>query len=410
MNAAYLAKYIALTPRLLRPAHFWLLLKDLFRAKRRQPIDTETALSLVIDWILESHRCAPSGGSSAGYSLLEGWLPSYPETTGYIIPTLWRYRDRCSDEAKKSELEKAAIAMTDWEIEIQLESGAVRGGWFGKDKLGRFAKQDLPVAFNTGMVLLGFAETFTRTRNHRVKQAGIRAADWLVANQEPNGAWLKGASETTRSSGYSYYSMIAYGLASFAQACGIEKYLRAAQAHIDWVLSLQAPNGYYKYMSFIEGSAPYLHNIAYTIQGILETGLLINREDYICSSEKAAFELMKRFEISGNLWGEYDENWKPVRKYWCVTGIAQMSIVWLKLYLHLGDARYFNAALKANDMLKSIQPINTIPALNGAVRGSYPIWERYSRFYFPNWAAKFFADALMLELEAKAKFQTSFKT
>jgi len=34
----------------------------------------------------------------------------------------------------------------------------------------------------------------------------------------------------------------------------------------------------------------------------------------------------------------------------------------------------------------------------GAIAGSAPIWGRYSMFEYPNWAAKFFADALMLKM------------
>jgi hypothetical protein len=404
-SMSLLAKYLALAPNLLRPSRLALVLRDALKIKNTLPLATQSSLALTIEWLLQSHRHAPSGGSSAGYSILEGWLPSYPETTGYIIPTLWHYAEGVSDAAKKEELQKAALAMTDWEIEIQLENGAVRGGWYGTDKLGRFSKNDLPVAFNTGMVLLGFAESYAQTKRDAYLRAGIRAGDWLAENQEPSGAWLKGASEATRNSGYSYYTMIAFGLAAFAKASGLEKYHHVATKHVDWVVSQQAQNGFYKFMSFTEGVAPYLHTIAYTIQGVLEVGLFLEREDYIRSAEKAAFELLKRFEISGNLWGEYDEKWKPVRKYWCVTGIAQMSIVWSKLYLKSGDARYFNAALKANDAIKSIQPVKTNAGFKGAVRGSYPVWERYSRFYFPNWAAKFYADALMLELTAQEHFE-----
>jgi hypothetical protein len=38
-------------------------------------------------------------------------------------------------------------------------------------------------------------------------------------------------------------------------------------------------------------------------------------------------------------------------------------------------------------------------AVRGALAGSVPIWGRYSRFEFPNWAAKFFADALMMDAD-----------
>jgi hypothetical protein len=36
----------------------------------------------------------------------------------------------------------------------------------------------------------------------------------------------------------------------------------------------------------------------------------------------------------------------------------------------------------------------------GAIPGSFPIWGRYEPFAFPNWATKFFCDALMIEQEA----------
>ncbi|MDV7395274.1 hypothetical protein RZS08_28055, partial [Arthrospira platensis SPKY1] len=38
------------------------------------------------------------------------------------------------------------------------------------------------------------------------------------------------------------------------------------------------------------------------------------------------------------------------------------------------------------------------PVVQGAIPGSAPIWGAYSRFEFPNWAAKFFADALIMEI------------
>jgi len=37
--------------------------------------------------------------------------------------------------------------------------------------------------------------------------------------------------------------------------------------------------------------------------------------------------------------------------------------------------------------------------VRGGIAGSWPIWGAYSRFEFPNWAAKFFADALMLNMD-----------
>ena len=46
------------------------------------------ALQAAIDWLCLTHDVTDRRGSSKGYSLLHGWLPAYPETTGYIIGTL----------------------------------------------------------------------------------------------------------------------------------------------------------------------------------------------------------------------------------------------------------------------------------------------------------------------------------
>ena len=42
------------------------------------------------------------------------------------------------------------------------------------------------------------------------------------------------------------------------------------------------------------------------------------------------------------------------------------------------------------------------PSYEVRIAGSQPIWGRYSMFEFPNWAAKFFADALMMDLRDMA--------
>jgi hypothetical protein len=43
--------------------------------------------------------------------------------------------------------------------------------------------------------------------------------------------------------------------------------------------------------------------------------------------------------------------------------------------------------------------INEREMTRGAIPGSFPIWGRYEPFAFPNWATKFFCDALLLEKE-----------
>ena len=56
----------------------------------------EPHLAAAIEWLVRAQDATPDGGISRGFSLAwhpyfggRGWQPSYPETTGYIIPTLY---------------------------------------------------------------------------------------------------------------------------------------------------------------------------------------------------------------------------------------------------------------------------------------------------------------------------------
>lgn len=37
----------------------------------------------------------------------------------------------------------------------------------------------------------------------------------------------------------------------------------------------------------------------------------------------------------------------------------------------------------------------------GAIAGSYPLWGKYIHYCYPNWAAKYFAESIMLKMKIK---------
>lgn len=93
-----------------------LALGDTARHLRRLPPPDEVpagALDAAIRWLTRTHDVTGRRGSSKGFSLLHGWLPPYPETTGYIIGTLLDHAAKTGD----SELQEHARQMGDWEIE-----------------------------------------------------------------------------------------------------------------------------------------------------------------------------------------------------------------------------------------------------------------------------------------------------
>ena len=91
-------------------------------------------------------------------------------------------------------------------------------------------------------------------------------------------------------------------------------------------------------------------------------------------------------------------------KYICLTGNIQMALVWMRIYELTNDSTFLSSAFKMIDLIKNIQDIKTKNRnINGAIKGSLPIYGRYAFAKYPNWATKFFADALMLMIFLKSK-------
>jgi hypothetical protein len=74
-----------------------------------------------------------------------------------------------------------------------------------------------------------------------------------------------------------------------------------------------------------------------------------------------------------------------------------MSVNWTRCAQAAGASELRGNARMALSLLKRCQRLRDREVARGAIAGSVPIWGAYSRFEFPNWAAKFFADALMMD-------------
>lgn len=352
-------------------------------------------LRATIRWLSAAHDATGKQGVSAGYDFRRRWLPPYPETTGYIIPTFLRYYRLTGDK----DFLNRAIKMGEWEIQIQLPSGAVRGG---------IGINDYPVVFNTGQVIQGWVTLYSETREDRYIQAAQRSGDWLVSIQEPDGSWIK---STYNNRSHSYHSLVDWSLFQLAEATGEERYKEAAFKNINWILSQMDGDSWINYMGFSGEDDPLTHTIAYTIQGLLESSAFITgekRQQVISLVQNMAEKAMHTYERDKyNPYGDpmflsatLNRKWHRTSSYSCLTGNAQLAIVWLRLYEMFDDARLLNASLKIIDQLKSVQDISTHRReIFGGVPGSYPIWGQYMKLMYPNWAAKYFADALMLQMK-----------
>jgi hypothetical protein len=130
---------------------------------------------------------------------------------------------------------------------------------------------------------------------------------------------------------------------------------------------------------------------------MLACGNLRRRNDAIAAAEKAAWILLRKFETHKRLAGTYDNDFRVGQQFACLTGNAQMSCIWLRLFELNGDLRYLNSGLKINEMLKQLLPREGRRETIGGVAGSYPIWGGYQPLRLISWGGKFLADALLLE-------------
>ena len=97
--------------------HIKQLIKDKIGSTVSKPRDIETHLKNAADWLLVAQKATPDDGVAHSYDIKTGaWNASYPETTGYVIPTLYDYA-RLYGAPQYAE---AARRMTDWESDIQL--------------------------------------------------------------------------------------------------------------------------------------------------------------------------------------------------------------------------------------------------------------------------------------------------
>ncbi|WP_143002393.1 hypothetical protein [Nitrosospira sp. Nl5] len=373
-----------------------LAIRDYWRYLTRTtcPKQGETALRAhaAVQWLLRAQQAAQDDGVPLGYFPCRGepngWTASYPETTGYIITSLLAYAECFADSAARD----AALSMARWEITIQMPSGAVQGG-----PVSEPARQTA-AAFNTGMVLDGWCSAFRATGAAEFLEAGRRAADFLVADLDENGYFRTNGAYVSAGEIKTYTCLCAWAMYRFGEIAGESRCLDAAIKVIEAASSQQRSNGWFAHNCLTQSAAPLTHTIGYTLQGVLEVGAASQRPDFMTAARMGADPLIERVDRHGLLAGRFYSDWEPAALSSCLTGNAQIAIVCYRLFELTGTAKYKQAADALVDALKVLQILESPnPALNGAIAGSFPLFGGYMRAGYPNWATKYFIDALLLQ-------------
>jgi len=368
--------------------------RDLIRGREKglslDSMELDTRLSEALGWLARAQDQGDDRGFARGYGFGRGgyfkgpgWQPSYPETTGYIIPTfLWASR-----HLDRPDLRERALAAADWEIDIQLPSGAVRGGVLGEEAS--------PSTFNTGQVLFGWLSAWLETEDPRYRDALIRAGDFLVSSQGDDDEWRVADSRYARDTSTLYNARTAWALAEVGVALEIEAYRDSALRYLRKAVQAQHRNGWLPRCCLYDPLHPLLHTLAYTYRGLVEAGRLLDEPGFFEAGRRGAEALARTVADDGWMPGRFGEDWSGAVYYSCLTGQAQMANIWLRLERFLDDEFWRSPAERALTFVASTQRLQGPDGIRGGIKGSYPTSGVYGRYEILNWATKFFADGLL---------------
>ena len=339
-----------------------------------------------VSWLhrAQDRSASADGGIARDYGLLHGWATSYPETTGYIVPTLLDYARIEQSEASRTRARKAL----DWLAAIQLPEGGFQGGRID-------AKPVVPVTFNTGQILLGLVE------GHRefgaYGDAMTRAADWLVATQDPDGCWRKFPTPFAKPGEKAYETHVSWGLFEAERAAPGRGYGEAGLRQVGWALRFQRKNGWIDNCCLNDSRRPLTHTLGYALRGIVEAYRLSGDTPVLLAARRTADGLLTALGRDGFLPGRMFCDWRGAVPWACLTGTVQIAHSWLLLYDAVGDTRYRDAAFLANRYVRRTMSIDGPPETRGGIKGSFPIDGDYGRYEYLNWAVKFAVDSNLME-------------
>jgi hypothetical protein len=110
----------------------------------RRGFTDDDHLRAATQWLAAAQDSQSDGGVAGRYQLGRGWTSSYPETTGYIVPTFLALSRALPQAGFRQRAERAVQFL----LSVQLPEGGFPGLEIADNRVA-------PSVFNTGQVLHG---------------------------------------------------------------------------------------------------------------------------------------------------------------------------------------------------------------------------------------------------------------
>ena len=271
---------------------------------------------------------------------------SYPEVTGYIIPSIldWGERDM-------------SIRLAEWLISIQNPDGS----WNASDN-------KIAYTFDTGQILKGLISLVDEKPQY--KEAIIKGCDWIMTKQRTDGsietpddsAWGLPGGKCVPEAIHLYALQ---PILAASKKWNIPKYEECVKKAL----------GFYLAQPDLTDFNTLSHFHAYIIEGLIDLGQTDR-------AKKAMAEIEKYQNKNGSVPAYPDVRWI------CSTGLFQYAVCWYKL----------------NDLQKGNKVFAYACKLQNKSGGWYGSYGKKAE-YFPNeeisWSVKYFLDALHLKIRCE---------
>jgi len=388
---------IGLARRARDDAQLPLALKEARNRDRREGLGVDPGIAWAVReglaWLGRAQDASAThdGGVARHYGLRHGWAASYPETTGYIIPTMLAHAQLRNDDL----LRERARRMLDWLVSIQLRDGGFQGGMVNQAPV-------VPVTFNTGQILLGLAAGVSEF-GEVYRGAMLAAADWLVRTQDADGCWSRYPTPFAGSGEKAYETHVSWGLIEAERVEPGRGYAEAALRNVRWALTKQQPNGWFDHGCLGDPTRPLTHTIGYVLRGLLEVQISCGDPSLLAAARRTADGILTAIRHDGALPGKLGADWRGSVSWSCLTGNVQIAHSLLILYDKTGREPYRDAAYGLNRAVRRTMRIDDPDETRGAVKGSFPIDGDYGKFEYLNWATKFAIDSYTAEQQIRAR-------
>lgn len=353
-------------------------------------------VSAALAWIGQGQARWGCGGIPAAYSArTRRYSGPYPETTGYSIPTLLR----AAGTRQWPEGEDMALRAADWLASRQLPNGAIRCNIELPETTPR-APEEI-VLFDCGAILQGFSAMARRTE--RFAEPAARLAGFLVSAQRDDGTWNRHLA--FRHFG-SHNALVAYALIEAGDALEMPALAQAGHKTLAALRARLRPDGYIEgcEFPFVRPGIAFLHPFVYTIEGYLKAEALSPGHGYLEAVLPALDALRDGMAETGELPGAFvSEGMTTACAFTAPTALAQLADVGFRADRLIGAPRYDAMARSLMAFLRGLlSKTLTEPGWAGALPSAYPIDGEYLPFCVNNWGTKYFVDATLEEIDARA--------